>query len=125
MTTSYTSGGLRTSHTPAGSPEHIRADIEQNRADLDGTVTALTGTVEPGTRMRGALSRMKTRTASGVSRLRAQAPRRARQAVRNPAVPATVGGLALAGAVAAVLLGRRAAKSRSARKRWLPGILHR
>ncbi|RZU53810.1 hypothetical protein EV385_5744 [Krasilnikovia cinnamomea] len=67
---------------------------------------------------------MKNGTVSG---LRAQAPRRARQAqraVRNHPAPAA-GVLALAGAVAAVLLGRRAAKSRSARKRRLPRLLHR
>jgi hypothetical protein len=128
MTTSYADGAVTSSRTAPGTPEHIRADIEQTRADLGDTVTALTDRVDPRTRVRGALSDLKSRTASGVSRVRAQAPQRARQAgqaVRNRPVPATVGALTVAAAVAAVLLGRRAMQARSARTRRLPGFLRR
>jgi hypothetical protein len=68
-----------------------------------------------------------TETTSGVSRVRVQASQRARQAgqaVRSRPVPAAAGVATIAGAVAAVLLRRRA-KARSARKRWLPGFLQR
>jgi ElaB/YqjD/DUF883 family membrane-anchored ribosome-binding protein len=128
MTTSYSGSGMASSQSAPGAPEHILADIEQTRADLGDTVTALTGKVDPRTRMRGAVSDLRARTIAGVSRVRVQAPQRARQAqqaVRNRPVPAAVGVLTVAGAVTAVLLGRRAAKARSARNRWLPGFLHR
>jgi hypothetical protein len=120
---------MTTSYTTPGAPEHIRADIEQTRADLGDTVAALTDKVDPRTRVRGALSTMRSKTASGVAQVRQQAPQRARQAqqaVRNrPVAAAAAGALALAGAVAAVFLGRRAAQARSARKSRLPGFLHR
>ncbi|GAB1690979.1 hypothetical protein [Krasilnikovia sp. M28-CT-15] len=124
VTTSY-SGSVTTSRTSPGVPDHVHADIEQARVDLGDTLTALTGKVDRRTRIGGALSAMKRRTASGVSYLRAQVPHRAPRAVRNRAVPAAVGSLTLAGAVAAVLLGRRAAKARSARSRRLTHLLHR
>src|SRR4051812_6275425 len=104
MTASYADGAMTSSRTAPGTPEHIRADIEQTRADLGDTVTALTDRVDPRTRVRGAVSDLKARTAAGVSRVRAQAPQRARQAqqaVRNRPVPAAVGALTVAAAVAA------------------------
>ncbi|MEU7908485.1 DUF3618 domain-containing protein [Actinoplanes sp. NPDC049118] len=129
MTTDYTTDGVTTPRTAPGAPENIRADIQRTRADLGATVTALTGRVNPRARLRGALSNIRTRSASGVSRVRAQAPRRARQvqqAVRNRPVPVAVAALTAAGAVAAVVLGRRrAVKARSARGRRLRGLLHR
>ncbi|BFU45657.1 DUF3618 domain-containing protein [Krasilnikovia sp. MM14-A1004] len=128
MTTSYTSSGATTSHTPPGVPDHIRADLEQRRVDLGDTVTALTGKVAPRTRVSGALSAMKRRTVSGLSHFRAQAPHRARQvqqAVHIRPVPAAVCVIALAGAVTAALLGRRAVNARSARSRRLTRLLHR
>ena len=129
MTTDYTSDAMTSPRTAPGAPESIRAEIEQSRADLGDTVTALTGKVSPRVRLRNALSSMKTGTASGVSRVRARGPQRVRQAgqaVRNRPVPAAVGALTVTAVVAAVILGRRrAAKARSARNRWVPGFLHR
>ncbi|MCU7730055.1 DUF3618 domain-containing protein [Actinoplanes sp. KI2] len=115
---------MTTNYTTPGAPEHIRADIEQSRADLGDTVTALTGKVDPQTRVRGALSSVRSRTASGVASVRAQAPRVGR-AVRNRPVPVAAGALALAAAVTGLVLGRRAAKARSARGRRLPAFLRR
>ena len=126
MTTEYhTSDGVTSPRTAPGAPENVRAEVEQTRADLGDTVTALTGKVNTRARLRGAVSSMKTRSASGAPRVRTQA-QRAQQAVRNRPVPAAVIALAAAGAVAAGILGRRrAAKARSARNRWLHGFLHR
>ncbi|MFI5497073.1 DUF3618 domain-containing protein [Actinoplanes sp. NPDC051859] len=121
---------MTSSHTVPGAPEDIRADIENTRADLADTVTALTGKVNPRTRLRGALSNMKTKAAAGTSRVQQATPqqvRRARQAVQSRPVPvAAATALTAAGTVAAVLISRRrAAKARAARNRWLPGFLHR
>ncbi|GGQ47908.1 hypothetical protein [Couchioplanes azureus] len=129
MKISDTTEKVTSSHTVPGAPENVRAQIEHTRGDLGDTVTGITGEANSGSRLRGALSSVKTRTLSGASRVRASAPQRARQAqqaVRSRPAPATATALTVAGAVAAVLIRRRrAAKARAARNRWLPGFLHR
>ncbi|MFI5496991.1 DUF3618 domain-containing protein [Actinoplanes sp. NPDC051859] len=118
---------MSSSHTVPGAPENVRAEIENSRANLGGTVTALHGATEPRTRFSGALSTVKAKTASGVSRVRDEAPQRARQArqaVQERPLPAAATALSAAGAVAVLLVARRRAKARAARNRWL-GFLHR
>src|SRR5687767_6397073 len=105
------------------SPEQLRAEIAETRADLGKDVTALSEKVSPRARMSRAVDTARSGVASATSRARQAAPRSARQAgqtVRDHPMPVAAGALALAGATATtLLLRRRAAKMRAARKRAL------
>ena len=107
------------------STEQLRADIEATRADLGDDVAALSDKVNPRARMRRAVGTARGNLASATSRAREVAPRTARQAGQSVrARPVAAGGLALAGAAvtATVLLRRRAAQARAAKRadarRW-------
>jgi hypothetical protein len=105
--------------------EQLRTDIEQTRADLGKDVAALTQKVNPRVRMSRAVGTARGNLASASSRARRAAPRTARQAgqtVRGNPVPVAAGALALTGATAtALVIRRRAAKVRTARKQAAAG----
>jgi len=103
------------------SPERLRTDIEQTRADFGGDGAALSEKVNPRARMSRAVGAARSNVASATSWAGQAAPRTARQAghtLRGNPVPVAAGALVLAGGAATALVARRrAAKVRAARKR--------
>jgi hypothetical protein len=97
----------------ADHPRALRAAIETTRADLGGTMSTLTGKVDPGARLRHAGAAAQARVAQAGAALR-----------KNP-LPVAAALATATAAVAATFAYRRRGVRARARRGWLPRFLKR